>query len=498
MQPDFLVRLNSFNSQFEAIVRSLERRGAKRVEAEDIAQHAFLEACRVPGDRWAEIRNPRAWIHRVALNRYLKSRRYETPVGQMRNDAAPGPWPAELVDQALDVATALKRLDNLTSDVMVLRLEDVPTREIAQHLGINQQKVWNHVAKARRDLRSQLTSPVQRPAPASVVAGSQSLLADGSDLRAMSPDERQETRTAVAEWRERLRRCRAGDFGAEGSVIILEKVATLAEALIADRDEQTALNLVRDAAPHLRFLGSIRPSALKVRRARAEALSETGQYWRAETILRELSEDEQRVFGVADPRTALLLNWALVGQGRLREAEAGLCALETGLRRSPGSETLLLHVQCRHAWLRGRLGQVDESVSAYTRVISGRTGGLSHDHPDTLDARHSQAKTLVVAGRGSLALSLLQDLSEVRARVQSDHHSDTLETRKYRSVAEVLLEPRDDRVLNNAIHDLEEVFHTQTHRHGQDHPMSRDTDRWRNWLRRVQKANRFSEPVPSL
>ncbi|MGA4838296.1 hypothetical protein [Streptomyces sp. G45] len=43
MQPNFLVSLNVFNTEFETVVRYVERRDASRVEAEDAAQHAFVQ-----------------------------------------------------------------------------------------------------------------------------------------------------------------------------------------------------------------------------------------------------------------------------------------------------------------------------------------------------------------------------------------------------------------------------------------------------------------------
>ena len=93
-----------------------------------------------------------------------------------------------------------------------------------------------------------------------------SLMAPGAELRAMGGDGRREIRAVVTEWRKQLRGCPAGAFGVEGTAMVLGTVAALAEALIADRDERAALNLVRDAWPHLRFLGRDHPAVFEVRR----------------------------------------------------------------------------------------------------------------------------------------------------------------------------------------------------------------------------------------
>ena len=110
----------------------------------------------------------------------------------------------------------------------------------------------------------------------------------------MNSGDREETRALLAGARERLSRCPAGAFGAEDSAMVLGTVATLAERLIADRDERAALSLARAASRYLEFLGRHDPIAFEVRRVEAEALSELGQYQWAETKLRRLADDEQR------------------------------------------------------------------------------------------------------------------------------------------------------------------------------------------------------------
>ncbi|KFU75436.1 hypothetical protein BB31_41485 [Amycolatopsis lurida NRRL 2430] len=326
------------------------------------------------------------------------------------------------------------------------------------------------------------------------MADSESLLVPGRDLRMMSDGDREESQVLVAQWRELLSACPARAFGMDESARVLTTAAALAETLIANRDEHTALNLIRTAYPHLALLGRSHPVGFDIRRARAEALSELGHYRQAEAALRRLSADEQRVFGSADPRTTMLLLWALVGQDRLREADNGFRSLEDHLSQASGANTLLLkHAQCRHSWLRGRLGLVDESVSDYTRVIVGRTAELGEDHADTLDARHSQQKIQVVAGQGVQALLFLETLSNDRARVQGDRHPDTLETLKHLHLARVQAEPGDDRVVKHAIRELVEIDRIQRERHGRSHPLRQDTAAS---LRKLLRGEPFSSLLP--
>lgn len=324
------------------------------------------------------------------------------------------------------------------------------------------------------------------------------LAAFSLDLR-MNPGDREETRALLAGARELLSRCPAGALGAEGSAMVLGTVATLAERLIADRDERTSLSLTRAASRHLEFLGRHDPVAFEVRRAEAEALSELGQYQQAEAMLRRLADDEQRARGAADPRTALLLHWTLVGQDRPFRAEEGYSSLEDRLKdakRDPNLDRLLLHTQCRGAWVLLQLGRTEDSVSAYDQVVSDRTRLLGEGHRETFDARHSRLKGLVIAGQFERALPSLKPLLYDREDARGADHPDTLETRKYHSVALALAQP-DDRALRDAVGDLEEIVHIQEKRLGPNHPMGRDTAEWRGRLLHVQ-ANHDREQAVRL
>jgi hypothetical protein len=195
----------------------------------------------------------------------------------------------------------------------------------------------------------------------------------------------------------------------------------------------------------------------------------------------------------------LLLLWALVVGDRLQEAEEGFRALDAGLAQPQSIGTpMLWHLQCRYSWLRGRMGLVSESVKGYEGVIIYRSHELGIYHADAFDARHSMGKMFVFAGEGSLAVALLEVLAADRARVQGDRHPDTLETLKYLDLARVQAEPRDDRVLDRAINDLEQILHIQDERHGPRYPMSDDTAEWLRKLLHLQEAIRSREQLPDL
>ncbi|UGT61868.1 tetratricopeptide repeat protein [Nocardia asteroides] len=365
--------------------------------------------------------------------------------------------------------------------------------EIAELFGEIAESVAALYTPARIDagLGDLLAGPlpvVVRPAARRPVRLAESLADPARDTRIRSGDDRVATGLLVTGLRELLTGYPVRSFGAAGSGMVLESVAKVAEALIADRDERTALRLIRAAVPHLRVLGGHDHRGFRVRRAWAEAWSELGEHRRAERLLGQLRDDERRVHGAADPRTEMLLLWALGGRGRLAEAAAGFQALaldrDTDLAR---------HLACRRSWVLGKQGATEESIAGYRGVIAGRSAQLGADDAETLDARHSLAKMLVGNGAGEQAVLLLESLLADRARVLGAGHPDTLESAKYLHLARVQAEPLDARLRAHAIEELRSILHSQALRHGLGHPTTRDTTAR---LRDIQTGvPRWSGPV---
>jgi hypothetical protein len=327
---------------------------------------------------------------------------------------------------------------------------------------------------------------------------SQSLTTADRDLRVISGSDHEEIGAVIAQLRL-LRHVPAGALGVEGSASVLEAVGHASSAMVAGRYEGAALRLIEVVRPHLKFLGRRDPAAFTMRRARAEALCELGDYQQAEILLRELSVDEERAFSSSDPHTVLALYWALGRRGQVERAEAGLGALQARLAQTPDvDERLQWHVQCRRSWLLGQRGQIDEAKDSYLDVINNRSRELGFDHSDTSDAQHSYGKLLVCAGEGSGAVGLLESLAEDRVRIHGDEGFNTLETEKYLHLAQVQAQRGDDRVLRNAIDTLTRISRIQNARYNPLHPSSRDTSTWLGTLLRVQEAGRFREPLPDL
>lgn len=309
-----------------------------------------------------------------------------------------------------------------------------------------------------------------------------SLALQGIELRGMPSGRRKDIRRLTTRLGELLRHPAEG-FDRDGAAVLLNATASVCEAYIDDRDEREARRLAEAAWPHIERLGRSHPASLDARRAHAHALLQMGQYEDAGVLLRGMAQEENQIFGAGDPRTLRtghLLLWVLVGEERPREAAAGFSALEALMARLPGAETpLLRHVQCKHCWTLGQLGDVRGSVEGYDRVIASRSREFGADHPDTLDARHSKGKLLVqVAGDGGQALAVLLPLLADRRRVLGGRHPDTLETRKYVAVSRALMRPDSSRHRRHALRDLRRIGRMQARRPGSGHPQTRDTERW--------------------
>jgi RNA polymerase sigma factor (sigma-70 family) len=161
MRQDFL---DLFDAEFALLVRFVMRDGATLHDAQDSAQHAFMQGWRAVRDgRWERIDRPRAWIRTVALRHHRARARAEVPVSQAPETAAPGPGHAELTGQARDLVAALRLLDDDARAVLAFHLDDIPTCDIAAHLNITDQRARDLLKKARRTLRRHLAAPPHQP-----------------------------------------------------------------------------------------------------------------------------------------------------------------------------------------------------------------------------------------------------------------------------------------------------------------------------------------------
>jgi RNA polymerase sigma factor (sigma-70 family) len=125
--------------------------------AADVAQTAFERAL----PRWAALRNPRAWLYRVAHNEAIARRRAvrrEIPVDVLPDRADPGSaaLAAELRAEQREVMNHLRGLPPNQAQVMAWTLAGFSDAEIAAALGLTKQAVKQSRYYARRNLAKRL------------------------------------------------------------------------------------------------------------------------------------------------------------------------------------------------------------------------------------------------------------------------------------------------------------------------------------------------------
>jgi RNA polymerase sigma factor (sigma-70 family) len=162
--------LDLFESEFHQVIRFLMYFGASFPEAEDATQEAFCQAwqklTRNP-EKWAAVRNPRAWIRTVAYRKYQRPpgpRRHlaTLPTDNVPDTAQPGPDHADLTAGTLLVLDALHALEPRERAVMAYHLDGFNGPETASALGITGQQARDALKKARKILAARLEAPGNR------------------------------------------------------------------------------------------------------------------------------------------------------------------------------------------------------------------------------------------------------------------------------------------------------------------------------------------------
>jgi RNA polymerase sigma factor (sigma-70 family) len=142
-----------FRAEHKKLIRFVIAIGAGGDEAAEIAQVTFVRAF----ESWDQIRAPRAWIRRVAVNELTAVRqaaRRETPQAALPDAPVPvsTALAVELTDEARQVLAALQALPPRQRQVMAWIVDGFGAAEIARELGISPESVRQSHAKARRNL----------------------------------------------------------------------------------------------------------------------------------------------------------------------------------------------------------------------------------------------------------------------------------------------------------------------------------------------------------
>ena len=133
-----------------------------RMEAEDVAQEAFVRIWQA-APRWKEGEARfDTWLHRVAVNLCYDRLRGQrpTPVEETPDEIAPGKAPdAALEARARDVRVkaALAKLPSRQREALVLNYyQELPNADAAALMGVSIEALESLLARARRNLRALL------------------------------------------------------------------------------------------------------------------------------------------------------------------------------------------------------------------------------------------------------------------------------------------------------------------------------------------------------
>jgi RNA polymerase sigma factor (sigma-70 family) len=144
-----------FDRWYTPLVRYAIRSLAAHDQAEDLVQDVFMQLYQALRSGKC-IAYPKAWtlcVLRRAVNRQLQERfRYE----QLDDLEIAQVWPEDVAD-ASTVHALLSLLSQREEEVLLLRLEAMKYREIADHLGISMNSVNTLLARALRKLHEAST-----------------------------------------------------------------------------------------------------------------------------------------------------------------------------------------------------------------------------------------------------------------------------------------------------------------------------------------------------
>lgn len=143
-----------------SLLQFLGRRVRSAVEVEDLAQEIYLRLLRAPD--LMQVRNPQAYLLRVAGNVVAEWRRQYSPAEPFSCDEEDLPVDECLPELALDAALSAQRLDEqlrlmspMMRAVVLLRLRDEHSyKQIAQELELTVRQVRRHLARGYERLRS--------------------------------------------------------------------------------------------------------------------------------------------------------------------------------------------------------------------------------------------------------------------------------------------------------------------------------------------------------
>jgi RNA polymerase sigma factor (sigma-70 family) len=140
-----------YRAERSAVQRHLTYLTGDRSLAEDLTQEAFGRLYEIGAEDRAALRNPRAWLLRVASNLAYNHFRGETR--RTAREIRAGIAATADTEDILDVRLALQELDPRDRAVLMLRHSGFSYAEIADAVGLAAGSVGTTLARAQRRFR---------------------------------------------------------------------------------------------------------------------------------------------------------------------------------------------------------------------------------------------------------------------------------------------------------------------------------------------------------
>ena len=239
--------------------------------------------------------------------------------------------------------------------------------------------------------------------------------------------------------RERIREIRSWLEGTPQPELVYEAAREWGDLALSLGEFDEARHAYRDIALPAARLHHTSQEVLAIKQALATVATEAGDFGGAIEILKDATEEAERVLGATHPDTLRARNnlaGAYQEAGRLNDAiplhEKTLKARAQIL--GPNHPDTL--ASCNNlATAHQEAGRLNDAIPLLEETLKARTQILGPNHPHTLITRNNLANAYQDAGRLNDAILLFKENLEARARTLRPDHPDTLRSRNNLAMA---------------------------------------------------------------
>ena len=298
------------------------------------------------------------------------------------------------------------------------------------------------------------------------------------------PHETRVNRADPGPRRKRIREIRTWLEGTPQPGLVYEVAREWGALALSLGEFDEARHAYRDIALPAARLHHTSREVLTMKDALATVASEAGDFGGAIEILKDATEEAERVLGADHPDTLHSRNnlaLAYRAAGRLNDAIPLHEETLTALARILGpNHPNALTSRNNLAFTYRAAGRVNDAIPLFEETLEARTRILGPNHPDTLGSRNNLATAYRAAGRLNDAIPLHEKTLEALTQLLGPNHPHTLTSHN-----NLALTYQAAGRLNDAIPLLEETLETQTRILGPNHP---DTLASRRYLAKAYAA----------